>query len=71
MVLLRNNFISLLCLTPDDITRQGESARKAIRIKGLRSYLINSFPHVQNFIFLLCLTPNDFTRQGESVRKAT
>jgi hypothetical protein len=63
-------FIILLCLTPDDFTRQGESAatqwvnQTICPCTLLTLYSLSG--NAPYFIILLCLTPDDFTRQGES-----
>jgi hypothetical protein len=53
-------FIILLCLTPVDFTRQGESA--AIQWVNPLSRNAPSAP----YFFFTCLTPDDFTRQWGS-----
>ena len=54
----------LLCLTPDDFTRQretlcGERVKKTISL--------NPFTTSGHLQILLCLTPDDFTRQRETL----
>ena len=59
------HFIILLCLMPDDFTRQVESA--ATQWVNLPMHLVNALSgNVPYFIILLCLTPEDFTRQRGS-----
>ena len=52
------HFVILLCLTPDDFTRQQRaSGWERVNLPSPRP------PKTVPFVILLCLTPGDFTRQ--------
>jgi hypothetical protein len=63
--------IILLCLTPDDFTRQGDGAatqsvNQTICPCTLLTLLVTMCPDAPYFIILLCLTPDNFTRHRKS-----
>ena len=53
----------LLCLTPDDFTRQLETPWT---LNGYKTLSFNPLMPNSDLSILLCLTPDDFTRQRES-----
>jgi hypothetical protein len=56
-------YIILLCLIPDDFTRQGKSA--ATQCVNLPMHPVNNLSdNVPYFINLLCPTPDNFTRSN-------
>ena len=68
-------FIILLCLTPDDFTRQEESAANQwVNQTNLPMHLVNPLkwqctqmhPTFSFYFTYILLTPDDFIRQGES-----
>ena len=54
----------LLCLTPDDFTRQRETLGGE-RVK--KTIAFNPFTTSGHLQILLCLIPDDFTRQRETL----
>ena len=62
-------FVILLCLTPDNFTRQGRASGwervnwTYLPISSL-TFSLPDRPKLAPFVILLCLMPDNFTRQG-------
>ena len=67
-------FVILLCLTPDDFTRQRRaSGWERVNWAYLPILFLNlSSPRLSKtvlFVILLCLTPDNFTHQGKATQR--